>query len=306
MPPIEKEPEQDIERIEKPDTGSVTIEAPEEDDRDDGDEQPPAAAKGADGQQPRDKTGKWAERKAARATDHREKKAWQVEKEALERRITEERATYARQLAEAEARAAARSHQQAAAPSDPHDAKLADIGAAIEAELKLIQADDTRSITRYNELRRQEQEAIVDKKMALFAKGQQAQQQQQPRNPYDARIPIIESEFPWLTDTRYAAMAKKAASYRNMLIDVEGRPDTLDTDREALAHIQAQFGSAYGLQPPVRPAPATRAAYARPGSSNAPGRDGGPTAIEVPSELVNGTGLSQAQIFAALKKSEQR
>src|SRR5678815_1696010 len=166
----EEESRGETETIESPNEEKVKIDL-EPEDKDDGDDEPPRAAKG-DGEQVRDpKTGQWSQKKRERAQDNRAKKAWEVERESMERRLSEERASYERRIKEVEDRIA-RSSQPQGQQADPFDAKLADIEAQLEAELKLIESDDKRGYKRYNELRRQEQEALVDKKLAIMAKGQ--------------------------------------------------------------------------------------------------------------------------------------
>lgn len=294
------------ERIEDPNASTVTVDLEDddedEDQEDEGDAEPPRAAKG-DKDQPRDKsTGKWTQKKQERQREHKERTAWREEKAAFERRMADERAAYQRQLAELTARAAAPAQQQT--PSDPYEAKLNEIEAAMEAELKLIEADESRGLKRYNQLRRDEQRTLIEQ---ATAKQQQAQRVAQAAAPqrntqYDARKPFIESEFPWTMDPRMADLNKKAWTYRSYLIEVEGRPDTIDTDREALSHIQAQYGGNYGLRAPARPSRETRERYVRPASGGPPEREGSrPSRMEIPSHLVEGSGLDAAALARALK-----
>jgi hypothetical protein len=308
---IAEESTDDIERIE-PDNGEPTevkldLSEPDDDETDDEQDEAPKAAK--DGQ-PREKgTGRWTEKKRERSRDHKAAKAWETEKAAYDRRIQETQAATQRQIAEMQATftrqiaeaAAARGTQ--AGPQDPHEAKLAEISTALEAELKLIETDERRGYTRYNELRRQEQQVIIDKALAA-RDAQQRRQPQQRQDPYAGREVFIDQEYPWTRDPVIGkALNPRAVAYKSYLMS-QGRPDTLDTDREALAHIQAQFGAEFGLRSPARPAQGQRDYYmSRPGPGSAPPeRNGRPRSISLPRAVVDGTGLPPGALEAALRE----
>lgn len=305
----------DIERIEPPGgegaTVKIDLQEPDDDADDEGGEnEPPRAArgdekppKGSEGMV-RDKvTGQWTKKKQERGRLHKENLSLKGEKEALERRIAESEAAYQRRFAEMEARMA-RSQQpaQTQQTADPHAAKLADLNKQIEAELRLIETDEKRGYERYNELQEMRTAAVVARELAQFQAKQPAQQPQTPRGPYDARAPFIQAEFPWTEDPRCKPLNEKAWKYREYLIHVEGRPDTIDTDREALAHIQAQFGAGFGLQPPARPTQQQRNGYIRPPATGGGGTRQAPRAIELPRVLTEGTGLSPESLRAALRE----
>lgn len=293
----------DVERIQPSEPQNVTINL-DEPEEDEDDEKPVAAKSDKPAERVRDpKTGKWVEKKNERAADHKAKKAWETDREQLtqqwERRIQEVQQQGERRVAELEARMARETRQTGVA--DPHDQKILDLETQITSELKLIETDEKRGYERYNALRRAEQEAVLDKKLAAFAKGQQVMQQTQKPDPYAARVPIIESEFPWIANPAMKDLAAKARAYADYLIRFEGRPDTLDTDREALSHTQAQFGGAYGLQPPARPTQAQRNGWARPASNGIPGATNGKARmIELPAANLEGSGLSAEALRRAL------
>ncbi len=292
---------EDIDRIPAPEAQTVSIDLEKPDDDDDDDETP-VAAKDRD-----PKTGQWKEKKAQRAAEHKGQKKWDSERAEMQasfdRRIQEIQSTNDRRFAETEARISRQ--QSSGAPADPHDAKIADIEQQLQSELKLIEADPNRSYERYNQLRRAETQAVTAKTVADMMKVQQATQQAQPRDPYASRAPIIESEFPWTLDARAKPLTAKAWSYRQYLIEFEGRPDTLDTDREALSHTMATYGAQYGFQPPpARPSPQQRQMYQRPAPGPAAGRQQART-IELPRELVDGAGLSSDALRRALSDVER-
>src|SRR3990172_4102620 len=238
------------------DETKVRLDVADDDDGDDDDKTPDDKPQ-ADGQ-PRKKDGTWAARKAERATDRRAAKAWETEKQDYDRRlrqVQENSDRTVRQLREDMERLSKQTQGQGA-PQDRFTAEIVDIRKQLAAELKLIETDDARGYDRYNELQERKNELIADRRIAA---DREAQKQNQPhRSQYDNRAPFIESEYPWVTEQRYAPMAVKAAAYKNYLVNVEGRPDTLDTDREALAHIQAKFGAEFGMRVPAPPSPRTR------------------------------------------------
>lgn len=220
-----------------------------------------------DDDQPRRKDGTWAEKKAERGRDRKAAKAWETEKADYERRLSqmrEEQDRTTRQMREEMdriARLASGPQQQ----QDPVAAQLSDVERQLEQELALIEADVNRGYKHYNQLRRQEQKLIT--MQAIAERDAQAARNAPQRSPYEGRVPIIEAEFPWLQDRRYEPLAKRAMAYRNYLIQVQNKPDTLDTDREALTYAQTTFGAEYGITPPpARPTQRTRDLYAGPPS----------------------------------------
>jgi hypothetical protein len=296
---------EDVERLE-PETAepSVKIDLSEPEQDDDGDEPPARAAKGdAPQKMERDKvTGKWTQKRQEKEVKFRANKAFEAERQAFDRRITEMQQAGGRRIAELEARIA-RGVPAGAPAADPAEAELNSIGQQLAAELKLIEADEKHGYDRYNKLRQEEYRIVARQEHAKLMRATQAAQP--APNVYTARGPIIESEFPWTTIPACKPLNAKAWAYRTYLIEVEGRPDTIDTDRESLAHIQAQFGAQYGLQTPARPTQQQRSAYARP-APGAQGRDTSPTTIELPAYAVEGSGLSPAQLSAALRNTNGR
>lgn len=309
MPKENAEPE-DVERIQMPNEETVKVDLEDDDDETGeeeraaaGDDDKDPAARGAkdkDGQ-PRDPKGRWSEKKAQRAAEHRARENWRSEKEGLLRNMSDMETRFTRQIEEMRA-AGQRQVQQGQV--DPHTAKLADIHAQLDAELKLIETDPNRGYKRYNDLQEAKTQAIIDRSLAKDREERQAQQRAQPQDPYAARQPFIESEFPWIRQAQYKALATKARAYTNYLIEVEGRPDTIDTDRESLAHIEATYGPQFGLaRAPARPSAATRERYAQtPAHRTGPDSRPRPRSIELPAELVGSTGLSAQALRDALRE----
>lgn len=316
MPKSNEEPE-DIDRIAPPETeGTVRVDL---DEPDDDDEEPgPAAARGDDdGEpparverdkdgQPRDGHGRWAQKKAERNARRAAERAaggppaWKVEKDALERRLDQQQQEFQRQMAELRA-TASRAPQGQGQPQDPHAQKMADIDAQIMTELALIEKDQGRDYSRYNQLQAAKTQAIVAQALAADRQERQREQANQPQDPYAARRPIIESEFAWVTQPRFEQLGRRAMAYKQYLVACEGRPDTVDTDREALAHAEAEWGPEYGLaRPAARPAPRQQQAYYGPAHRNGPERNPRPRAVEIPRTFLEGAGLTAAQLRDAL------
>ena len=262
------------------------------------------ATKGEDDRARDPATGKWASKKAERGANKREENTWRKEKAEYDARLQRMQADSDRQLAEL--RQQIQQAQQRPAPGQPHDpflAPITDVRKQIAAELKLIENGQSPTYDRYNELREKESELIARRTWTQM--NAQTQQRQEPASPYAHRVPFIESEFPWTMDTRYTDLAKKAQVIKQSLIALEGRPDTLDTDREALTTAVARFGGEFGLRAPAAPSPRTRNLYAGPGTGAGPQRQAPQSEIEIPKSLVNGSGLSSAALRDALRDIER-
>lgn len=291
----------EVEKIELPSdepNSKVDLDAAEDEPADDEDEQE-QAAKGEE--RPRRKNGTWAAKKKERGEERKAASTWKAEKDEYDRRfkqLREETDRSVRQMREELDRVRASNGTQ---QRNPIDGKLDDIGKQIERELSLIENDANRGYAEYNKLRREEQRLISTQVMMEHAAEQQRQQQSQPRDQYAARRPIIESEYPWIADDQYRELAQRARAYREYLIQVERKPDTIDTDREALSHVQAHFGSEYGLRPPpAPPTQRTRGLYAPPPSRGTPQR--GPERREVDlGPLAQGHGLSAQALARAVR-----
>lgn len=311
MPPI-KDDDKPIDTLDIPEA-NVTVDLTE-DSGDEG-EQEEAGAEGqqARGEQGRDATGKWAKKKGERGQKNRDQVDFRKENSSLKEEIARMRGEFGGTLQSLRAeldrlnrQPAQQAQGQSQQSTDPHQAKLDEIATALETELELIGRDDKRGYKRYNDLRRQEQMLITEMTLARLESRrapQQGQQQQQGglTQAYQMRSQIIQAEHPWMGDQRYAPLIDKIRHVRNSLINVEGLPDTLDTDRQAISQVLARFGGAFGLRAPAAPAERTRRMY-----EGAPPRGRGQqpdseTEVEVPRELVAGSGLSLTALRGALK-----
>lgn len=261
-------------------------------------DRPEQAAKGRD-----DKTGQWTKNKRERAERHREKQGWERERQEYDRRLRmlqEDGDRRYREMQDSLERM--RGQGGGGQQSDPFAHRLKDLDAQIDQELQIIESNEHRGYARYRELTDQRTALITQRVLAQHS-AEQRRNQPAP-NPYEPRRPIIEAEFPWTMDNRYKDLSRKAWTYRQYLIDIEGRPDTVDTDREALAQTVARYGADYGLRPPAAPpSQRTRGIYAAPPSRGAPDRSGRPREVELPNELVRGSGLDAAALQRAVRNS---
>jgi hypothetical protein len=307
MPPREEDEKLDLGiPVEDP---NVKVDLSESADDDDELLEGGKATKG-DGEQPektRDPvTGKWGKAKAERGKNRREETNWRTEKTQLEAQMKRQQDDSDRRFREMQQRLdqSMQRPQQTGQPADPFASKFADIDRRLTAELKLLSNDPNNDdYTAYNAIRREETRLIAQQE-AYQAKQFEAQRPQPQASPYAARVPIIESEFPWLQDPRFKDLGLKAQVIKQGLVSLDGRPDTLDTDREALATAVARFGGEYGLRTPAAPSPRTRQMYEAPVSQNGPYRGTQPTEIELPRQLVNGSGLNEAALRAALRRPD--
>jgi len=147
--------------------------------------------------------------------------------------------------------------QQAQRPSEqPRQAEpdqtMEMLEAALNSEVAALQAHDHRKgppdFTRYNQLKRRmealgQERTVLGMFQRLGITPEVLQRLRQPQaagpHPMEARYYAVRNEFPWISD---ATHARSVGAYRQYLINGLGRPDTIDTDREACAHVAAQKG----------------------------------------------------------------
>lgn len=257
------------------------------------------------------KTGRWGDKKRQRGQDRRDQQSWRTEKTQLEARIAQQRQEHQQAVQQLQMRIDAMARVPAGGgqqqqTANPFTARFTDLESQLESELRLIEADPKRDYKRYNDLRRQETRLVAQEESWRTQQQANAQrpQQQTQQNPYAARQPFIESEFPWTMDPANGELCKRAAAIKQYLVNVEGRLDTIDTDREALSTAANRFGAQFGVRgAPADPSQRTRDSYASPGQRTAPRRgEQRRGQIDVPRALLNGSGLSAAAIADALRE----
>jgi hypothetical protein len=281
----------------------VNLDEPDDDDKDLGreDETPPIERSDVEARERDQKTGQWTKKKQERSREHREQRTWERERADYDRRFRMMQEDHDRRFNELRTELDRSRQQNTGAPADPFTARIKEIDFQLDAELQLIESGERRDYARYRQLNDQRVELISQRMLAAHVAETQRQQQNRPEDAYAGRRPIIEAEFPWVMDRQYSQLAQRARTYKDYLVNFEGKPDTIDTDREALAHTVARHGGEYGLRPPpAPPSMRTRQMYAGPGTRNAPERNGRPREVELPRELVHGSGLSPERLARAV------
>lgn len=251
-------------------------------------------------EKPRDGKGRWAAKKAERAKNHQELIRLRGEHEstlAELARLQAERDNWQRQPAPVQ-----QQPQNQQPRVDPVDRELNEINAALEAELALLERDVNRSPKRYNDLQDRKMEIRMARMIAQSVRPQQAQQQGGVAPEYAARYEMLTSEFPWIADPspQYNGVRQQIKSYIRHLKEGMGRPDTIDTDREAVTHIAAQNGINVR-----RPQARGAGAFATPASRGAPTERNGQRAVKIPSQLAAGSGLSVQQLAQAALSDDE-
>ena len=250
-------------------------------------------------------TGNWSSKKQAKGKDFKDKSAWKSEKADYDRRFADMEARNRQEISDL--RAQIQQAQQRPAPgqpTDPYASAIGDVRKQLKSELELIERDDKRGYDRYNELREREGELIAQRTYAKMREQDRGQQPQNQNQPYQARREFLASEHPWINDPRNKGLTEKAWLIRQQLIGLDGRPDTLDTDREALSQAVARFGADYGLRVPAAPSPRTRQLYQGPAAGDLPRRNGPSpeeTEVDVPRGLAAASGLTAEGLRRALR-----
>ena len=288
----------DTTEITTPDSSPVTLtedDAIGEDDAQDS-ESTELAVRQPTGVKPRDKqTGRWAQKKIERAKSHQELTRLRGEHEstlAQLQALQAERETWQQRAMQPA------QQQQPAVRVDPVDRELTEINSALEAELALLERDVNRSPKRYNDLQDRKAEIRTLRLIAQANAGRQPQQQGPQVAPeYAARWEMVSSEYPWLRDAspRFETVRQQIKSYMRHLKEGMGRPDTIDTDREAITHVAAQ-NNINIRAPQARGA----GAFASPASRGAGLERSGQRAVQVPGQLIGGSGLSKQQLAQAM------
>lgn len=285
----------EVERIEPPGEAAITLTEEDAEPIDREDDEPRQA------EPPRDqKTGKWAAKKRERFIGGKKAQA------ELER-VNQEKTALQQRLERLEGRDQMRDQMYAAliqrmgmpqAPRAPQptadDHALDAIEAKMDQELQLIARDPNRSQAEYRKMERQRFGIIA--RMEAGNQIRQIPRQQDQSNEdvppqYRTRNELMKSEFPWLVTDQKAVLATQA--YRRYLLVAEGKPDTIETDRLACAHIAAQRGLGGGQRPSAR---ARMATSGLPSSGRAPGQNGAPRSVSLPAAVLKGTGLSKQRL----------
>ncbi len=176
--------------------------------------------------------------------------------------------------------------------ADAFEGRLSEIDRAIQAEMSAMRNSPEPGkydLSRYNQLKREQEKTLARaeaigllREMGLTPEMVSQLKNGQNRQPYDreaqnvTRFYEVAKSFPWVKDP---AKAKQVGAFRNYLLNV-GRPDSLETDLEAAAHVQNELNLA---PPPSRGRPPTGGF---PGQNT--GGGGGRREVRLPSAVMNG------------------
>jgi len=288
----------DIERIEPPGEGSVTLTEDDALPPEEEDSQPEVAARDP-------KTGKWSkkhrERGEARKNMRQELEGLRTEKSSLQQRLDAmERGSQTQWQVVAAALSRLGNNGPAQVPQPTADDHALDaIEAKMDTELQALARDPKRSQAEYRKMERERIRIIGRMEANGLLRQQPQQRQEQGGLPphYAYRNEMMKSEFPWLEADQPAT--KAAQKYRDYLL-ATGKPDSIETDRLACAHIAAERN----LGGPVRPSQRNRQALAGIPSGGLTPRPG-KRAIQLPAAVLRGTGLSEQRIAAALLSDDE-
>jgi len=248
---------------------------------------------------PRDKSGKWTRAKEARKNVIAENEEFRQTTKTLGEQIKAMGEQSARQIAELVA--ALRPQAQPQTPQVPPEVasleeQITQVGKLMKAELAKIAAGGEED--EYYKLDRKRLALIARAEGAAAGWGKQPQAQGPQITPEQAARHVqIMREFPQFdSHPKWSIVAGKL---RSAYLDA-GSPDNYDTDRMAVAEAARQLG--IQTRAPAA-SQRTRQAYgAPPSAGRAPAA--GPRRMQIPRNLVAGSGLTEQQIAEALFEDE--
>jgi hypothetical protein len=164
------------------------------------------------------------------------------------------------------------------------EGRMAEIDRAIQAEMAAFQNHDPRQgkydLARYNELKRSQDKMVARAEAIgllqeigitpeMLQRMQQPQQEQSPGdNPaIRYRWEKTKESYPWIADEKNALAV---GNYKAYLVRGLGRPDNIQTDLEAAAHVQNELGLGQRSAPRGNPAPFAGIGGGERGGGNAP------------------------------------
>lgn len=274
-----------------------------------GDSEPaPRAAQGQQARKP-GQQGTRRDRRAAFVEDKKFREEFGGVKQNLQQ-TTQTLAEVRRELA-AMRESAQRQQQQPAAQqqpqSSPVEQRVGTLREALQAEVRALRGHDYSkgqpSLEKYEALKEQYEDARHEMNMVKFLKARGVDPDRPPEPVRQVtRADIAQEaaatqmrqtmydEHPWMTDRsdpqRHDERMRALLGTLNYLVDVEGRPNTLGTHREAAAMVERK----YHLSPSRRAASPPRMPLMD-GNRSRGGDDDG-TTFEVPTAQLEGHGLS--------------
>lgn len=302
-------------------TGDVKIAAPDVDE--DVDDEGGDVAETPPGQAATDQQG--APRRQAKAGGRAERRQlWKsnqdlkAELAGTRGQITEMKSSFEREMAAIRAGITGQQRQQAAAPAGPSpvEQQLNTIYAAKAAEMKAAAAHDPRTgaydFSKYNALDRQARKLENRQDLEEFYRERgvdpnsraQPQRQQDPREiaqqvQLQTMANTVRAEYPWLRQEGEQGERGRAAM--GAMVDFlirAGRPNTLETHREAGARVERELG----LSPRRSGAsPGQERRYTSVDDINRGAPAGArQREVSVPAEMLEGSGLPMDKIRRAI------
>lgn len=284
----------DIERIEPPGEASITLteddaEPVDQDDAEPSRQEPPREPK----------TGKWTKNKTEWKRGSKQARA-ELERERQEKTALQQRLENMERSSQTQQQMFTALIQRMGMPQTPRPAQptaddhaLDAIEAKMDQELTQIASDPKRSQAEYRKMERERFRIIARMEAGQQLRQQPRQEAQTPNGvpqQYAYRNELMKSEFPWLETNQEATVAAQA--YRRYLL-ATGKPDTIETDKLACAHVAAERGLGGGSRPSQRTRMATSGI---PGAGRAPVPNGAPRAVSLPAAVLKGTGLSKQRL----------
>ena len=249
------------------------------------------------------KTGQWTKKKNERQNaikDNEELRRSHSELRDLVKGL-EERSS--RQMTELIA--ALRPQPQTPAGPPPEvqaiESQIEGIMAQQKAVLQEIAADKPGAEEKYYKLDRQRLALIARAEGAAQGWGKkEVQQERSGLSPEQAaRYAVIQQEFPDFDGNE--KWSKVAGAFRRGLLEA-GHPDNLATDRLAIGQAARQLGIGPRAAPPSE---RTRQAYGGPPAGGRAPAARGQRSMQIPENLIKGSGLSRQQVAEALFSDDE-
>lgn len=322
--------------LDQPDTGTVKLTDPGDDeeggDEGEGGEGESGGGNEAEGgQQARGADGKPQQRPAKAGGRKERRDIWKENRDlraSVDRQngqLTQMQQMFQQQLVEmrrevAAGRTPAAGAQPTAGSDSPLAATAKTLSQALAAELQAFQSHNDAvlhnpklgryDLTRYNEIKDQLDEAKSHLAIEKYLRdrgvdpNKRAEPQRQVNpNAIAAQVQyaqirdVISQEYPWVAQQGAEGDRNRKALIRQIeyLTDGKGLPDTLPTHRQAAAMVERDLQ----LTPARRAAPRQRRDFTDISDDNR-ASNSGPREISVPSEMLEGTGLSMDKVRRAV------
>lgn len=245
----------------------------------------------------RDKAGKWTDKKATRQNAIRDNEEFRNTAKELRETVKALEERSSRQMTELIAALRPAPAAQGPAPEVTRiETDIATVTEAMKAALGDISRDVPGAEDKYYKLQDRRTELIADRRALTQGWGKQVPQQQQPgMSPSEAAEYVqIQAEFPELDGNE--KWSKVAGAFRTGLLRA-GHPPNIATTRLAIQQAAQQLGIASRAQAPSQ---RTRQAYGAPAGAGRTPNGKAARTMQIPRNLIAGSGLTEAQVAEAL------